>query len=66
MHDIDRTQLEYGETAFEYGETGFEAYGETPLGEIINGAYEAPSYETSVDEQPVSAAKAATHSDRSE
>lgn len=45
MHDIDRTQLEYGETAFEYGETGFEAYGETPLGEIINGAYEAPSYE---------------------
>ena len=46
MHDIDRTQLEYGETGFEYGETGFETYGETPLGEIIQGAYEAPSYET--------------------
>ena len=45
MHDIDRTQLEYGENAFEYGETGFETYGETPLGEIINGAYEMPSFE---------------------
>jgi hypothetical protein len=52
MHDIDRTQHEYGESALEYGETGFETYGETPLGEIIQeaayeGGYEtAPSYES--------------------
>src|SRR6266446_2810786 len=31
MHDIDRTQHEYGESTLEYGETGFETYGETPL-----------------------------------
>jgi hypothetical protein len=51
MHDIDRTQHEYGESTLEYGETGFETYGETPLGEIIQeaayeGGYESPSYES--------------------
>jgi hypothetical protein len=51
MHDIDRTQHEYGESTLEYGETGFETYGETPLGEIIQEAtyetgYESPSYES--------------------
>jgi hypothetical protein len=58
MHDIDRTQHEYGESTLGYGETGFEStYGETPLGEIIQeaayeggyeGGYESPSFEYGV------------------
>jgi hypothetical protein len=46
MHDIDRTQHEYGESTLEYGETGFETYGETPLGEIIQEATYEGGYET--------------------
>ena len=52
MHDIDRTQQEWG-GSYEYGpSSGYITAGETPLDEILGegeyeGEYEAEYYETS-------------------